>query len=78
MIFDPQLFTVSETVGSLSPGILLSRPSPMSFSLIVNVVDVNTTGNVHISYPSRSMSLKLCRNRLYTANGHHTSWYKFS
>ena len=46
MIFDPQIFTVSESMGSLSPGVLLSRPSPVSFNLIIDLVDVNTTGNV--------------------------------
>ena len=49
MIFDPQLLTVSEAVGSLSSGILLSRPSPVSFNLIIDLVDVNTTGNVSLT-----------------------------
>ena len=39
------MFAVSESVGSLSPGILLSQPSPVSFSLLINLFDVNATGN---------------------------------
>ena len=46
MTFDPQIFVVSETMGLLSPGVLLSRPSPVSFDLSIDVVNINTTGNV--------------------------------
>ena len=46
MTFDPQVFVVSETMGLLSPGILLSHPSPVSFDLSIDVVNINTTGNV--------------------------------
>ena len=46
MTFDPPVYTINENVGSLSPTIRLSQPSPEAFNMIVTLMDVNTTGNV--------------------------------
>ena len=44
MMFDPPLYIINENVGSLSPTIRLSQPTPEAFNLIVTLMDVNTTG----------------------------------
>ncbi|XP_065909246.1 uncharacterized protein [Dysidea avara] len=59
MIFDPPVYTINENVGSLSPTIRLSQPSPEPFNLIVTLVDVNTTGD---DYAQQAVTVPVTKN----------------
>jgi len=45
MTFNPDKYTITESVGSLSPTIRLSQPSHEAFNFTITLMDVNTTGN---------------------------------
>ncbi|XP_065905004.1 uncharacterized protein [Dysidea avara] len=60
MMFDPPLYIINENVGSLSPTIRLSQPTPEAFNLIVTLMDVNTT--VGDDYTLQSVTVPVARN----------------
>ena len=43
MKFDQLTYTIREDAISLSPVIMLSQPAPVTFTLTVNLIDINTT-----------------------------------
>jgi len=53
--FEQLRYTVREDVGSYTPVIRLSQPSPVILTLPVDLIDVNTTGSyiIHCVYLSR-------------------------
>lgn len=54
--FDQLTYTITEDTMLLSPVIILSQPSPVTLTLSINLIDVNTTGKINVIHCSYGLS----------------------